>query len=140
MSDLLKICTPELSSALKRNHHTIEQLLALRREERPDARYWRDFLSEFHRREREKALRESPVTRRLKGLGGWFADLGPAKWAYGLGLAYATATLVFILGLRDAPVESLPTAPVNRPVVPSPEAAPTVDPKQPLPEDPRQEF
>jgi hypothetical protein len=41
---------------------------------------------------------------------------------------------------RDAPVESLPTVPVGRPVEPSPEAAPTVDPKQPLPEDPRQEF
>lgn len=58
-------------------------------------------------------------------LSGWFSDLGPSKWAYGAGLAYATVTVAFFLTPRGVDVEKTPAAPVNYQVVPAP--APPVE-------------
>lgn len=52
---------------------------------------------------------------------GWFSAMGPSKWAYGAGLAYATATVAFFLMPKNAGVEgSAPVSPVNYQVVPAP--------------------
>ena len=56
---------------------------------------------------------------------GWFSDLGPSKWAYGAGLAYATMTVAFFLSPPGVDVEKTPAAPVNYQVIPAP--APPVE-------------
>jgi hypothetical protein len=102
----------------------LENLLALKRYERPEEGYWQDFLCEFHQRQRQQATEKSGLMGFFSGLSTWFADLGPSKLAYGAGLAYATATVVFFLTPRGVDVETAPTAPVNYQVVP---AAPPVE-------------
>jgi hypothetical protein len=102
----------------------LENLLALKRYERPEEGYWQDFLCEFHQRQREQATVKSGLVDFFGRVSGWFSDLGPSKWAYGAGLAYATATVVFFLMPRGVEVENAPAAPVNYQVVP---AAPPVE-------------
>lgn len=102
----------------------LENLLALKRYERPEEGYWQDFLCEFHQRQRQQATVKSGFMNVLSGLATWFADLSPSKWAYGAGLAYATATVVVFLSPRSVDVETAPPAPVNYQVVP---AAPPVE-------------
>jgi hypothetical protein len=102
----------------------LENLLALKRYERPEEGYWQDFLCEFHQRQRQQVTMKSGLVNFFGRISGWFADLGPSKWAYGAGLAYATATVVFFLTPRSVEVESAPAAPVNYQVVP---AAPPVE-------------
>jgi hypothetical protein len=102
----------------------LENLLALKRYERPEEGYWQDFLCEFHQRQRQQADVKSGLVGIFSGISTWLADLGPSKWAYGAGLAYATATVVFFLAPRSVEVETAPTAPVNYQVVP---AAPPVE-------------
>jgi hypothetical protein len=88
--------------------------MALRREERPDEGYWKDFLSEFHRRQREEASRKSGVSQMVDRVKEWFSNLGPSKWAYGAGLAYATVAVVVLLNPKSPDIEgSVPTTPVN---------------------------
>jgi hypothetical protein len=104
----------------------LENLLALRRDERPEEGYWQDFLCEFHQRQRERAV----VRTGLKGFFGrvseWISDLGPSKWAYGAGLAYATVAAMALLMPKDAEVDqTTPASPVNYQVIPAP--APTVE-------------
>jgi hypothetical protein len=38
----------------------LENLLALKRHERPEAGYWQDFLAEFHQRQHEQAGQSRP--------------------------------------------------------------------------------
>jgi hypothetical protein len=103
----------------------LESLLALKRHERPEGDYWQGFLCEFHQRQREQSVARSG----LKGLTGrvssWFAEVGPSKWAYGAGLAYAAVTVAFILSPRDGGVQNVPASPVNYQVIPS--EAPVVE-------------
>lgn len=88
--------------------------MALRREERPDEGYWKDFLCEFHQRQREEAARKSGFTAAFGKAKEWFDNLGPSKWAYGAGLAYAAIAIGAILRPKPMDVEqSMPTAPVN---------------------------
>ena len=49
----------------------------------------------------------------------WFSDLGPSKWAYGAGMAYAAVTVVFLLTPRGVVTESAPASRVNFQVVPA---------------------
>ena len=70
-------------------------------------------------------MRKSGPVRFASRISGWFFDLGPSKWAYGAGLAYATVTVAFFLTPRNAEVEKTPAAPVNYQVVPAP--APPVE-------------
>lgn len=92
--------------------------MALRREERPDEGYWKDFLSEFHQRQREEAVRKSGLLGKCGQAKEWFINLGPSKWAYGAGLAYAAVTVGFLTLPRDVEYENGPAAPVNRQVNP----------------------
>lgn len=109
---------------MKPSVEQLENLLALKRYERPEEGYWQDFLCEFHQRQRQQATVKSGLMNFFSGFSTWFADLGPSKWAYGAGLAYATATVVFFLTPHGVDVETAPTAPVNYQVVP---AAPPVE-------------
>ncbi len=103
----------------------LENLLALKRLERPEEGYWQDFLCEFHHRQRERVVARSGFSGFMSRLSSMFADLSPTKWAYGAGLAYATVTVAFFLMPRGVEVEKTPAAPVNYQVVPT--AAPAVE-------------
>ncbi len=75
----------------------LENLIALRREERLQQGEWRDFLSELRERQEDRSGDDpaaSGVPGRVKI---WFRDLGPSKWAYGAGLAYAILTIAYLL-------------------------------------------
>jgi hypothetical protein len=102
---------------------TIEQigdLLALKRDERPEEGYWQDFLCEFHHNQRKQAVKTSGFAGLTARITEWFSDMSPTKWAYGAGLAYAAATVGFFLMPRDVVRENTPATPVNYQVVPSP--------------------
>jgi hypothetical protein len=102
---------------------TLEQigdLLALKRDERPEEGYWQDFLCEFHQNQREQAVRNSGFSNFFGGVSAWFSDLSPSKWAYGAGVAYAALTIAFFLTPRDVEKENTPASPVNYQVVPAP--------------------
>jgi hypothetical protein len=103
----------------------IGNLLALKRDERPEEGYWQDFLCEFHQRQREQAVKKSGLMSFGAAVSNWFSNLGSEKWAYGAGLAYATITVAFFLTPRGVDVEKAPAAPVNYQVVPAP--APPVE-------------
>ena len=106
---------------------TIEQigdLLALKRNERPEEGYWQDFLCDFHRNQREQAVKKSGLTSFVGRVTDWFSDMGPSKWAYGAGLAYAAITVAFFLTPRDVVKENTPVSPVNYQVVPAPTPPP----------------
>lgn len=47
----------------------------------------------------------------------WFSDLGPSKWAYGAGLAYAAVTVGFLLTPAKPASNAPATQPVNYQVV-----------------------
>ncbi len=99
--------------------------MALRREERPDEGYWKEFLSEFHQRQREEEVRKSGLVGKLEEARTWFTNLGPSKWAYGAGLAYAAVTIGFLTLPRGTEYDKYPTpSPVNRQVTPD-SAVPT---------------
>ncbi|MGL5017795.1 MAG: hypothetical protein ACRDBP_06660 [Luteolibacter sp.] len=102
---------------------TIEQigdLLALKRDERPEDGYWQDFLCEFHHNQRKQAVKVSGFVGVTSRISEWFSEMSPTKWAYGAGLAYAAVTAAFFLMPRDVVQENMPAAPVNYQVVPSP--------------------
>ena len=106
---------------------TVEQignLLALKRDERPDPAYWQEFLCEFHQNQREQAVKKSGLSNFAGRMSNWFADLGPAKWAYGAGLAYAAVTVAFFLTPHDVVTESAPASPVKYVVDPPPAPPP----------------
>ncbi|MEO5714838.1 MAG: hypothetical protein ABIT37_15265 [Luteolibacter sp.] len=107
---------------MKPSVEQIGSLLALKRHERPEDGYWQDFLCDFHQNQREQAVRKSGLMNFVGRISGWFSDIGPSKWAYGAGLAYATVTVAFFLTPPKAGVEKTPTAPVNYQVVPAPAA------------------
>ena len=92
--------------------------MALRRDERPNEGYWRDFLSEFHQRQREQAVRKTGIAASLSRAKLWFSDLGPSKWAYGAGLAYAAVTVGFLLTPQKVEFENAMPSPVKHEVVP----------------------
>ncbi|MFT4177557.1 MAG: hypothetical protein QM627_13005 [Luteolibacter sp.] len=95
---------------------TVEQigsLLGLRRDIRPEEGYWQDFLCEFHHRQRVQAMEKTGMVGRLQTIFSWLSDLGPAKWAYGAGVAYAAVTVTFFLIPKEQRLESLPAAPVR---------------------------
>lgn len=109
---------------MKPSVEQLENLLALKRHERPEEGYWQDFLCEFHQRQREQAVVKSGLVNFYSRVSAWFADLGPSKWAYGAGLAYATVTVAFFLMPKGVEVRNAPASPVNYQVVP---AAPPVE-------------
>jgi len=99
---------------VKPSTEQLENLLALRRDERPEEGYWQDFLVEFHHRQRQKAVRKSPLLALWARLHDGFSDLGPSKWVYGAGLAYAALTVGFFLAPHSVETVRPTTAPVHR--------------------------
>lgn len=91
----------------------IENLLASKRHEAPPEGYWQDFLRDFHQLQREQAPGKRGISGWFARVSEWISEMGPSKWAYGAGLAYACATLAFILIPRDAEVETMAPAPVK---------------------------
>lgn len=110
---------------MKPSVEQLENLLALKRYERPEEGYMQDFLREFHYRQHEQAVAKSNLMNSFERISAWFSNLGPSKWAYGAGLAYAAVTVGFFLMPRGVEVENAPSSPVNYQVVPSP--VPTVE-------------
>jgi hypothetical protein len=110
---------------MKTSTDPLVMLLALKREERPNDGYWRDFLCEFHQRQREQASRKWSAGGIWERVAACFADLGPAKWAYGAGLAYAAVTVAFFLVPSGVDVEKTPAIPVNHQMIPAPVTPPT---------------
>lgn len=101
---------------------TLEQigdLLALKRDERPEEGYWQDFLCEFHQTQREQAVKQSGFSNLFSGVSAWFSDLSPSKWAYAAGMAYAAVTIAFFLTPRDVEKENAPPTPVNYQIIPA---------------------
>ena len=108
---------------------TVEQignLLALKRDERPEEGYWQDFLCEFHQRRREESVRSPGLVSFFGRASEWISDLGSSKWAYGAGLAYASVMGFALLTPREADVEKMAPVPVNYQIVPAP-SPPTVE-------------
>jgi len=105
---------------MKPSVEQISNLLSQRSDLRPEEGYWQDFLREFHHNQRVEAASKSAPAAFLDRFRSWFSEVSPSKWAYGAGLAYATATIAFFLVPRGAEVETMPSAPVNHQVVPAP--------------------
>ena len=101
----------------------LENLLALKRHERPGDEYWQGFLCEFHQRQREQSVARSRIMSLSDRFSNWLGSMGPSKWAYGAGLAYAAVTVAFLLSPKAADVENVPLSPVNYQVIPSPAPA-----------------
>jgi hypothetical protein len=95
----------------------VETLLALKRHELPGEEYWQDFLCEFHHRQRAAA--RGGVTSLVGNITQWFSDFRASRWVYGAGLAYAAATIAFILIPRGGDVIQAPATPVNYQVLPA---------------------
>lgn len=101
---------------------TVEQigsLLALKRTEHPDAEYWQEFICEFHQNLREQSVKKSGIANVMGAMSNWFSNLGPSKWAYGVGVAYAAVTVAFLLTPRGVVTESAPASNVNFPSAPA---------------------
>lgn len=96
----------------------IESLLALKRHERPGEGYFEDFLVEFHRRRREEEAALTGVSGWWKKATRWISEVGSAKWAYGLGAAYAAIAAVFLLSPETTEIQPMPVAPVDFKVEP----------------------
>lgn len=104
---------------MKPSVEQLENLLALRRDERPEEGYWQDFLCEFHHRQRERAVMPSGPQALFIKVSAWISEMGPSKWAYGAGLAYAAVAAMFLLNPRPAGVETGSSTPVKYEVISS---------------------
>lgn len=104
---------------MKPSVEQISSLLAQRNDMRQDEDYWQDFLGEFHHNQRTSETAASPAAAWLQSAQAWFSELSPSRWAYGAGLAYATATIAFFLVPRGVQIETAPTTPINHQVVPA---------------------
>lgn len=120
------IYNPNQLISVKPTLEQISNLLALKGSERPDPEYWNEFICKFHQNQRELSVKKSGLKHRIGFISAWFADLGPSKWAYGAGLAYASVMIVFFLAPREVVTESVPATHVNFEVVPAP-APPAVE-------------
>lgn len=110
---------------MKPSVEQLENLLALKRHERPEDGYWQDFLCEFHHRQREQAAMKSGLAGFFSRVTTWLSDLGPSKWAYGAGLAYASVAAVALLMPKGVDYENAAPQPVRFEVHPNP--APSVE-------------
>ena len=102
----------------------ISNLLALKGSEHPDPEYWQDFICEFHQNQRERSAKASRLKSCIGFMANWCSDLGPSKWAYGAGLAYASVTIAFFLTPHDVVTENVPASHVNFQVIPAPAPPP----------------
>jgi hypothetical protein len=106
--------------ASKPSAEQLGNLLALRRDERPEEGYWQDFLCEFHRNQREQVAKKSRLASMISSVSAWFSNLTSSRWVYVAGLAYASVTVALILMPRGIDAEKTPGAPVSYQVIPAP--------------------
>lgn len=105
---------------MKPSVEQISNLLSQRGDLRPEEGYWQDFLREFHHNQRVEAAAMSAPSVLFERMRSWFSEVSPSKWAYGAGMAYATAAIVFFLVPRGAEIDTMPSTPVSHQVVPAP--------------------
>lgn len=98
----------------------LETLLALKRDERPQDGYWRDFVVDFHQRQRTQTVGRTGLKGVMAKAGDWFGQFGAARWAYGAGMAYACATVIFFVFPREAENVVPAATPVKYEVLPVP--------------------
>jgi|TARA_B100000959_G_scaffold221069_1_gene233751 hypothetical protein len=67
----------------------LQELLEERGQGVPADEYFEEFLSDFHRRQRQDLMRRSARSLLLERMGVWLQEMGGAKWIYGAGAAYA---------------------------------------------------
>jgi hypothetical protein len=112
---------------------TVEQignLLALKRDERPEEGYWQDFLCEFHHNQREQVVKNSGFVGFFRSFAGRWSYMGSSiggqggRWLYGAGIAYAAVTVAFLVMPREAPKMNQPATPASFQVVPPPAPPP----------------
>ncbi|QTN33957.1 hypothetical protein HZ994_17085 [Akkermansiaceae bacterium] len=105
---------------MKPSVEQISNLLSQRSDLRPEEGYWQDFLREFHHNQRMEAAAMSAPSAFVERVRSWFSEVSPSRWAYGAGLAYATAAIAFFLVPRGAEMNTVPSAPVKHQIVPAP--------------------
>ena len=108
---------------MKPSVEQLENLLALKRYERPEEGYWQDFLCDFHHNQRQQAAVKTGLAGIFEKATAWVSELGPTKWAYGAGLAYATYAAVTLLTPKPVDVERNSSSPVIYQVDPAPAPA-----------------
>jgi hypothetical protein len=118
---------------VKPSFEQLTALLATKRIDCPDDTYWGDFLCEFHQRQRDQLVAERPLAGVWRRMTATVADLGSAKWAYGLGLAYAAVTVAFFVVPSKVEIEAARPQPVNHEVISAPAPAPAKGQQQPRP-------
>ena len=104
---------------MKPSAEQLGNLLALKRDERPEEGYWQDFLCEFHQRQREASVRRWTPMGMYQRFSQWFLDLGRMKWLYGAGLGYAAIAAAFLTIPQPVKLEQTPT-PVHHQIIPAP--------------------
>ncbi len=97
----------------------LENLLDLRREERPEEGYWEDFLSEFHHNPHEQVVKQSGLTGSFRRFTAWLMGISHSKWACIAGLAYTSVTVITLLSPRVADEEKIPVPAVNYQIIPA---------------------
>jgi hypothetical protein len=115
---------------VKPSPEQIGSLLALKRYESPREGYWDNFICEFHQNQRQLVSNKTGIADKAFSITTWFSSLGPSKWVYGAGLAYATVIAALMINPKTASVEQMQSAPVNYEVAPV--AAPPVQQLQQL--------
>lgn len=105
----------------------LQELLNLKRYEKPREGYFEDFLEEFQSRQRSELLHRSSTGLFLERVSTWFREVGPIKWFAGAGFAYAVlmAIILFWPGRARnstdpnlAPASHEPAASDRKPVLP----------------------
>lgn len=71
----------------------IQDLIRLKRHEKPEDGYFDDFLVEFQQRQRSELLNTSARGLFLERVKTWFSEQVALKWVAGAGVAYATVAL-----------------------------------------------
>ncbi|TAG09728.1 MAG: hypothetical protein EAZ42_06005 [Verrucomicrobia bacterium] len=113
---------------MKLQEKAIQDLLALKRHECQNESYWQDFIREFHQRQRQQVIPQTAVAGWWQSIASWFEAIGPSKWAYGAGLAYAGLMVAFLVSPRGVDHEPAPATPIRYEVVPEAEIAPVLEP------------
>lgn len=110
---------------MKPSVEQVGNLLSLQRHVRPEEGYWQDFLCEFHYRQRVQAVRKTGFLSWIQAFFSGLQDMGAAKWAYGVGIAYAVITVAFFLIPKSPEAEQLPLSPVSYEIPESPQVPAT---------------
>jgi|APTNR8051073442_1049403.scaffolds.fasta_scaffold03301_7 hypothetical protein len=119
----------------------IQNLIRLKRHEKPDESFVEDFLTSFHQRQREDLLKRSARSLVLERISTYLANFFAPKWAYAGVAAVAAIALTLFAVNRPASTQSgnnQPEIAATKGAVPAPE--PKVATAPPTPSVPKDEF